>query len=609
MCGIAGIVQFDNIVVAESNICTMMKSMKHRGPNDEGVFIENNVGLGFVRLSILDLSMAGHQPMICPNERFVIIFNGEVYNYIEVREKLKDKYHFKSNTDTEVVLYAYLEWGESCLHQFNGMFAFAILDRTNGNLFCARDRFGMKPFFYAHQEDRFLFCSELNPILSQFKEKPTANEEVIANYLLLGRTQYSPETFYNEIQRLAPGHYMSVTNQGIQITQWYDIEKEYVGKKYIRPEEYLDDFKDSIQLQLRSDVPIGICLSGGLDSSAIASVVLKYSDHQDFHSYSAIYDSTGRENEIEYIKEFEHSGLKMHYVKPNAKDILKDLDAFVESFQMPVPGTSPYAELKVMELATTYSTVVLSGQGVDEVLGGYEYCYGAYLKELLLKVKILKFIDECKNLLSDGNLITSLKYMFFFFLPSSFKSFAFSFKNILVGEAFKTKYKNAVHRLVDDFYSFSSLRQFSINHIKYKFEHHLMWSDRSGMLYSLEARFPFIDHRIIEKSIGTDSDLIMSKGYTKSIMRNALSGILPDKIRDRKQKVGFETPGGEWFRTSEFETIFRDMLSSSSFKARKYFNHIKIEQLFEKHMAGKVNASEGLWKVLNLELWLRKKID
>lgn len=402
---------------------------------------------------------------------------------------------------------------------------------------------------------------------------------------------------------------MKVTQEGIQIGHWYDIVKASAGKKYSKPEEYLIDFKDAIQLQLRSDVPVGICLSGGLDSSAISSAVLKFSDHHDFHSYSAVYDSSGRENEIDYIKEFESSGLKMHYIKPNVKDILDDLDAFVDAFQMPVPGTSPYAELKVMELATTYSTVVLSGQGVDEVLGGYEYCYGAYLKELLLKAKILRFIEECKHLLSDGNLVSSLKYMLFFLLPSSIKSFAFSFKNKLVGKAFKAKYKKAVHRLVDDFYSFSSLRQFSINHIKYKFEHHLMWSDRSGMLYSLEARFPFIDHRIIEKSIGTDSDLIMSKGYTKSIMRNALSGILPDKIRDRKQKVGFETPGGEWFRTSEFEKIFRDMLSSSSFKGRKYFDHQSIEHLFEKHIGGRVDASDSLWKVLNLELWLRKKID
>ncbi len=609
MCGIAGIVRFDKQPVAESGIRSMMQIMKHRGPDDEGFFIEKNIGLGFVRLSILDLSAAGHQPMFSENERYVIIFNGEVYNYIEIKEKLKHKYNFKSNTDTEVVLNAFIEWGESCLNEFNGMFAFAILDRVSGSLFCARDRFGMKPFFYANQHENLLFCSELNPILDQLKNKPTADEEVIANYLILGRSNYSPDTFYNEIKRLAPGHFMRVTAQGIEISKWYDIVKASVGKKYINPEEYLTDFKDSIQLQLRSDVPVGICLSGGLDSSTITSAVLKYSGHQDFHSYSAVYDSIGRENEIEYIKAFDNSGLQMHYVKPNAKDILNDIDAFIDAFQMPVPGTSPYAELKVMELATTYSTVVLSGQGVDEVLGGYEYCYGAYLKELLLKAKFLRFINECQYLYSDGNLMSSLKYMMFFFLPSTLKSFAFSFKNKLVGEAFKAKYKKAVHRLVDDFYSFSSFRQFSINHIKYKFEHHLMWADRSGMLYSLEARFPFIDHRIIEKSIGTDSDLIMSKGYTKSIMRNALSGILPDKIRDRKQKVGFETPGGEWFRTAEFEKMFRGILSSSSFKARKYFDHNKIEQLFEQHMAGKVNASESLWKVINLEFWLRKKVD
>jgi asparagine synthase (glutamine-hydrolysing) len=609
MCGIAGIIHFNEQPVAESGIRSMMQIMKHRGPDDEGLLIEKNIGLGFVRLSILDLSAAGHQPMFSNDDRYVIIFNGEVYNYIEIKEKLNHKYSFKSNTDTEVVLNAFIEWGESCLNEFNGMFVFAILDRLSGTLFCARDRFGMKPFFYTNQNDSLIFCSELNPILAQFKNKPTADDEVIANYLILGRSHYSPDTFYKEIKRLAPGHFMKVTGQQIQIKQWYDIDKAYVGKYYSKPEEYLSDFKDAIQLQLRSDVPVGICLSGGLDSSAISSAVLKFSGHHDFHSYSAVYDSTGRENEIEYIKEFEHSGLQMHYVKPDAKDILKDIDAFIDAFQIPIPGISPYAELKVMELATNYSTVVLSGQGADEVLGGYEYCYGAYLKELLLKAKFLRFIRECRYLLSDGNLLSSMKYMMFFFLPSSLKTFAFSFKNKLVSESFAAKYKNAVHRLVDDFYSFSTLRQFSINHIKYKFEHHLMWSDRSGMLYSLEARFPFIDHRIIEKSIGTDSDLIMSKGYTKSIMRNALSGILPNKIRDRKQKVGFETPGGEWFRTADFEKMFRDILSSSSFKARKYFNHKKVEQLFEKHISGKVDAADSLWKVLNLELWLRKKVD
>lgn len=609
MCGIAGIIHFDNKPVAESNVRHMMNIMKHRGPDDEGLFVEQNIGLGFVRLSILDLSAAGHQPMFSPNERYVIIFNGEVYNYLEIKERLKDKYSFKSNTDTEVVLYAFLEWGDKCLHEFNGMFAFAIFDRTKDTLFCARDRFGIKPFFYAHQNNTLLFCSELNPILSQFDNKPTANEEVIANYLILGRTHYSPETFYNEIKRLAPGHLMRIDEKGLQVEQWYDVTKEYIGKKYNNPQEYLNDFKDAIRLQLRSDVPVGICLSGGLDSSAISSSIIKFNEHQHFHSYSAVYQTDGRENEIEYIKEFENSGLQMHYVQPNSFHILADIDAFVEAFQMPVPGLSPYAELKVMELAKSYSTVVLSGQGADEVLGGYEYCYGAYLKELILNGKFSRFLHECKHLRLDGNLMSSLTYMLFFFLPPALKSYSFLFKNQLTNNVFKNKHKIAVHRLVNDFYGFSSLRQFSINHIKYKFEHHLMWSDRSGMLYSLEARFPFIDHRIIEKSIGTDSSLIMSEGYTKSIMRKALSGILPDKIRDRKQKVGFETPGGEWFRSPEFEKVFRGVLNSASFKGRRYFDQQKIEDLFEKHLAGKLDASDSLWKVLNLELWLRKKID
>jgi asparagine synthase (glutamine-hydrolysing) len=224
MCGIAGIVNFNNNSVAKSAIKNMMAAMKHRGPDDEGEFIENNIGLGFVRLSILDLSPSGHQPMFSDDDRYVITFNGEVYNYLEIREILKAKHEFKSNTDTEVVLKAFIEWGESCLDKFNGMFAFVIYDRLAQTLFGARDRFGIKPFYYQYNTNQFIFASDIPPILTNQNVIVSPNEEVIFNYLLTNRTNYSEQTFFNNIIKLKPGFQLKLNKTDLTVEQWYDID-------------------------------------------------------------------------------------------------------------------------------------------------------------------------------------------------------------------------------------------------------------------------------------------------------------------------------------------------------------------------------------------------
>ena len=244
MCGIAGIINYNNKQVEEKEIRVMMRKMKHRGPDDEGVFIDKNVGLGFVRLSILDLSSAGHQPMFSNDDRFVIVFNGEVYNYIELREELKHKYQFKTGTDTEVILTAYQEWGEQCLDKFNGMFAFVIYDTKTKKIFVARDRFGIKPFYYYQDNEQFIFASEIKsilPLLNNIK----ANDKIIYDYLLFNRTDHTEETFFNNIKKLQHGTWLKIYENDLTIKRWYNLTDKIQRKCYLSPKQYKELFKNS----------------------------------------------------------------------------------------------------------------------------------------------------------------------------------------------------------------------------------------------------------------------------------------------------------------------------------------------------------------------------
>lgn len=609
MCGIAGIVNFNNSKVESIAIEKMMAAMKHRGPDDEGKFIENNIGLGFVRLSILDLSPSGHQPMFSFDNRYVIIFNGEVYNYLEIKETLKGKYKFKSNTDTEVVLNAYIEWGENCLDKFNGMFAFVIYDRSEKTLFGARDRFGIKPFYYHHNHNHFIFASDIPPLLTNQNVSIVPNNEVIFNYLLTNRTNYSEQTFFKNIVKLKPGHKLKLNETKLLIQSWYNIDEHENNKGFNSETEYFCAFKEAIKLQLRSDVPIGICLSGGLDSSAIASVLLNDFKLKNLHSYSAIYNKGDVGDEQEFIELFKNKGIEMHFTKPSATNLLKDIEQYVEALSEPVPGTSEYAEFKVMELAKKHSTVILNGQGADEVLGGYDYFYPAYLKELFTKFKLFQFLKECYFLKQHNKLISSLKYFTFFMLPVRWKYFVLQKNNNFFYSSFLNKYDSEAKIIIDKFYTFKEVKTFYKNHFKYKFEHHLLWADKSGMRFSIETRFPFIDHELIERTLSTPNSKILHQGWTKKILRDALRQKLDDKTRLRKDKVGFETPEKEWLKEKEFQNYINEIINSHSFSKRTFFDAKKVKKLFEDHLKNKANHANAIWKTVHLELWLRKFVD
>ncbi len=442
MCGIAGIINLDNTKVREDYLQKMMDRIRHRGPNDDGKFLNNNVGLGFVRLSILDLSDAGHQPMQDDSGRYTITFNGEIFNYIELREELiKLGVNFTSNTDTEVLLKSYIQWGSDCLSKFNGMFAFVIHDNATNKIFGARDRYGIKPFYYHLSDTCFTYASEIAAILECEDIQAIPNEQIIYDFLVFNRTDQTVETFFQEIQKIPHGHYFIIEEGELQIKEWYNLRDRVAKAEPFKDEkEYKECFKSAIELRLRSDVPVGVCLSGGLDSSSIASIVVKDLNNKDLNTFSAVYNKGDFGDESEYINVFASDIKNMHYTYPSAETLLEDINHFVKLIGEPIPSLGPYAQYKVMQKAKEQVTVTLDGQGADECLAGYHYFYGFYFKDLLRSFQWLRL---CKEIVAYSRIHKSLfgiKTFVYFLLPKSLRTSLRSEKCGYINAEFSSKY-------------------------------------------------------------------------------------------------------------------------------------------------------------------------
>lgn len=610
MCGICGIINFDGKSVSEDSIRKMMQIMKHRGPDDEGVFLQNNVGLGFVRLSIIDLSTAGHQPMFSADGRYVIVFNGEIYNYIEIREELiKKGYIFKSNADTEVLLTSYIEWGESCLDKFNGMWAFVIYDRESEHIFGARDRYGIKPFYYFHNDNCLAFCSEIPPLLSLFNHKPEPDFQSIFDYLVFNRTDQTECTFFKKIKKLQHGNQMIIEDGYMSIKKWYNLKlRAEKTSGFENAEEFRELFSSSIGLHLRSDVPIGVCLSGGLDSSSIVSTLLMDYHMEDLNTFSAIYKKGQAGNETKYILEYTPLIKNMYYTTPDELRLETDLLKFVIAHGEPLPSTAPYAQFKVMELAKQHVTVTLDGQGADEELAGYHYFFGYFFKDLLKHAKFGKLASEISHYIFKHQSLLGIKSFLYFMLPIQLRTQARIKEKGYLNPIFVKKYKES-NTISNNLYSSGSLNEALLDHFEYKLEHLLKWEDRNSMWFSLEARVPFLDYRLVEKVMATSSEMIINKGMTKHLLRESMKNILPEKIRSRVDKIGFRTPQDEWFRTPLWKNVIIDILKSKSFKQRNLINTQKALDLYQKHLSGRINISKEIWKWVHLEMWFRIFID
>ncbi len=611
MCGIAAIIRTDGAPVHEEPLLAMMRAMKHRGPDDEGVFTEGGVGLGFVRLKIIDLSANGHQPMRSGDGRYTIIFNGEIFNYIELRKELLAKGHvFRSETDTEVLLAAYVEWGESMLHRLNGMWAFVIHDARERRLFCARDRYGIKPFFYRVEQGRILIASEPTAILAVMSQAPEPDHAAIYSYLAFNRTDQNEGSFFSGIKKLPHGHLVRIhlAEPDFKPVPWYRLRDE-LKEPFTGAEDYRELFTSSVKLRLRSDVPVGVCLSGGLDSTSIVSIIAGDAAMPEVNTFSAVYGAGRKGDESAYIDLFRDRLANMHFTHPDEQGLMSDLDDLTRAQCEPVPSTSTYAQYRVMKLAHEHVTVTLDGQGADETLGGYHYFFGFFFKQLLLQGRLLKLGAEMKDYAVLHRSAFGLKSLAFFMLPAALRSRARVAEKGYIAPDFHRDHVAGSGDVTRGIYGSSSMREALIDHFEHKLEHLLKWADRSSMRFSVEARMPFLDHRLVERTIPMADQWFIRQGMTKHVLREAMRGRIPEAIRTRRDKVGFETPEAEWFRTPLFRTYIMDMLRSKAFTSRGLVDAGKVERLYDEHLHRKSDRSRDIWKLVHLEKWFQHFVD
>lgn len=618
MCGIAGIHNLDDSAVSSDLLKKMTDIQRHRGPDDEGHYINHNIGLGHRRLSIIDLSPAGHQPMCNEDSTIWITYNGEVYNYLELTLELKAKgYVFKSSTDTEVIIHAYEEYGEDCLQKFNGMFAFAIWDENKKTLFCARDRFGIKPFYYFFDGKRFHFASEIKAIIEDRTIERKPNDKIIYDYLADGLLDHSEDTFFEGIRRLMPAHYLVIENSEVKIQRYWDIDPTKVqeeGDDEKCARKFYTLFRDSVKLQLRSDVPVGTCLSGGLDSSSIVCVandlLKEMTNEPQQKTFSSCFENK-KYDEREFIESvLEKTGAEANYTFPKGEELFDMIQDVIWYQEEPFRSTSIFAQWHVMKLAKERGVkVLLDGQGADEILAGYHYYFYSFFADLVKTFRLKKLFKEIKlySNYHSYSLLSTLKMVIFYLAPNFLRQRIISLRRKPAWlkcefvrtddkkELYILKYKSHLHKHL---YQVLTMNLPSLLH----------YEDRNSMAFSIESRVPFLDHRLVEFMFSLSINQKINNGITKIILRNAMQGILPEKVRNRMDKMGFVTPEDIWFRKDSKEKIF-EIINSESFKGRRYFNVPEIKKEFEEHCLGEKNISFAIWRWINLELWLRSFID
>ncbi|MBI1977198.1 MAG: asparagine synthase (glutamine-hydrolyzing) [Candidatus Omnitrophica bacterium] len=612
----------------------MTDALRHRGPDDEGYLLLNphdgtfetraggdthpdlhlpsinhlpwprRTRLVFAhrRLSILDLSATGHQPMSDPQKTMWITYNGEVYNYKEIRQELENLgVRFFSGTDTEVVLEAYKMWGKDCLHKLNGMWAFALWDVRQKILFCARDRFGVKPFYYAQAGLDFFFASEIKPLLLLPQVPRKVSEEAIFDYLVLSLPTREPQTFFKGIQSLEPGHCLTVDLNGdLKYERWYFFP-EVIGNKPYQKEcasEFRERLSEAVRLRLRSDVRVGSCLSGGLDSSSIVSLAANYNS-EPLETFSACFDEE-RYDERKFIQPvLEKTGAHPHFVFPQGNRFWEEWPELMTAQEEPFGSTSLYAHWCVMREASSRSVhVLLNGQGGDELLAGYPRYQTNRALGQILRGDIRGFPLLFKDPRTLGFLMFRLSPSFFHlpFIHQIARATPFLRRDFR-GKYFTRHVKYFRDRISCQRNLSESLRS---DFLTYILPALLRYEDKNSMHFSVEARLPFMDYRLVEWVFGLEEAAKVEEGVTKRILRESMKGILPEKVRLRSDKMGFATPEEKWLAMGR-SAILHFFSKPSKAAVAPW---IRVEEL--KSFLERRHAWNGLlWRVVNLEMWLR----
>lgn len=625
MCGITGYYSErykDNPIVIDK----MMASIKHRGPDGEGSFRYGSTVLGHVRLSIIDIDN-GAQPMHSSDGRYTIIYNGEIYNYLEIRQSLVARgYKLRTYSDTEVLLTAYIEFGKEVLNMLNGMFAFVIHDRNEDSLFCARDHFGIKPFYYWSKDNEFAFASEIKALKHFPSVKFEANQVGIFDYLTF-QLSMGDETMFQDIYELPPAHYMKIVDgKVVESKEYWKIK--YDINENLNQEEFSDRLlvllENSLSIQVRSDVPVGAYLSGGIDSSTVSILAAKNYFGQlktftgGFHE-DIIYDET---QYAKIVSNSIHSDL--HFTFPTAQDFSDSIEKLVYHMDYPGGGPGLFPQYMVSKLAAEHVKVVLGGQGGDEVFGGYTRYAVAYLEQCL-KGAIFETQDEGKHIVTLSSIIENLPSLrkYVPMIKAQFSSGLF--------DSMDRRYYNIVDRspnlgklytanLIEErnsellFERFSSIfnspdslsyfNKMTYFDMKTLLPTLLQIEDRVSMAVSLESRVPLLDKRIVELAASMPPTMKFAGGKTKHMLINTVKNILPKEIVNRKDKMGFPVPLNDWLK-GPLKSFVMDIFTSQAAKERSIYNLDHILHVIENQ--GSFNRD--IWGALNLEIWYRQFID
>jgi asparagine synthase (glutamine-hydrolysing) len=634
MCGVIGIISSESRQEITDSADKMLRFIDHRGPDGRGLEVFNlpkaqHLALGHNRLAIIDTTDAGLMPMSNADDSLSIIFNGEIFNYIELKEELASLgYCFTTNTDTEVLLNAYSEWGSDCLNKLNGMFAFAIFNKVNSELFIARDRYGVKPLYYFFQDNLFIFASEIKSILTHQNVDVAPEEEMLGKFLLTGAVNNTNLTCFSGIYSLSPGYSLKMQQGKLTTDKWYSPIKNLLSSdpnyNYQKSlGDFQDIFHDAVKLRLRSDVEVGACLSGGLDSSAIVGAVANISSDMSnpgsFKTFSSVYDDP-KISEIEYVDEV------TKFTNTTNFSFTPQLDAFWENIPKiiwhndePIQTPTTFNQWSVMEAAKNQSIkVTLDGQGVDELAAGYPTYFSIHLAELARKLNVIEFITTFKDIVStkgEGRNTVSLLFRVIYLLIPQWAISALSaipfFRFVVKGESFqpilRKKYKQswrniAKHQLLlQRKHSISIAKRLRFDFYNMSLPALLRYEDRSSMAFSIEARTPFLDYRLVEFIQSLPSEYFIKEGLTKAIVRDGVSSLIPQSVFNRTDKKGYPIPSSDWLNKSD--KIIKNIFSGETFLS----TYINIDEFQKMLSLGKLPIKDDeLWRLVFAELWFRE---
>jgi asparagine synthase (glutamine-hydrolysing) len=626
MCGIAGIVAPDGF--DPQTLIAMTHLVRHRGPNAFGfayagsvkddsieiVYNENRapalqrpiIGLGNRRLSILDVSPLGNMPMAIEDGSYCVTFNGEIYNFKEVRRDLEQVGHrFRTGTDTEVLLRAYQEWRELCLQRFNGMWSFALWDRSQQKLFCARDRFGVKPFYYAISGNCFFFGSEIKQVLQASSMARVPNPHTVYNFLEYGLLDYSSDTLFSDVQQLPGGHYLTLEcSRPLEpiIRRYWELHSDRELK--IGPEEATEEFRSrfaqAVKLRLRSDVPVGVCLSGGLDSSSILCQAKQLAPETCFQTFSACFDEKAIDERDYIAAAVSAASATGHATFPQGNSFWESVNTIAYHHDEPLGNICTFAQWAVMEEARKNGIpVMLGGQGGDETLCGYMKYHYFYLWHLFRHAN-LQFPRELmlwarNGTRSYGGLGFAIRY-----LPDPLRR-PFSLAERVCTADFRRDFaapgsglgpaRNLAERQVIDL-TYSSLPGL------------LRHEDRNSMAHSVESRLPFLDYELAEFAVNCPPSLKLRAGWSKWILRSSMKNMLPEKIRLRKSKLGFDTPEARWMRLG-LQNGHRNLWETPKLRMGRILSGPNLAREIQKFLRADATAlpANSLFRAVSLELW------